>query len=222
MGASARTVRAALLACAVTLAACTTDHDDSQRSAGATTTVSSGVGDAEPKHDRQYCPTCPPPPPPVPPSVPTTGVRPPSTRDPRETPKPDPIAVNEIHIERHQGFDRVVFGFGGIGIPGWQADYVGQATPRGRPLALLVAGKSILRLSFYSVAPWEAGLRGYDGPNPLGDPAAQQVGEVHLAPTYGEGADRITEAFIGTRSAQPRFTVTRLSDPLRLAVDIYA
>ncbi|MFE3190024.1 hypothetical protein ACFXHA_13520 [Nocardia sp. NPDC059240] len=154
--------------------------------------------------------------------VPTSPITPgPTTTPATTTPAPpDRIAVNEIQLEHHDGFDRVIYGFGGIGVPAWQADYVAEATPRGRPTALLVAGASILRIVFYANAPAKVGLPAYGGTNPLADAKTPAITEVHLTTPYDDGAQPTTESFIGTTADRPHFTVTRLLDPPRLAVDI--
>ncbi|GAB2550122.1 hypothetical protein GCM10027167_66010 [Nocardia heshunensis] len=212
-----------LLACTVSLAACATDHTGQGPGTTTITASADSPGNSDPKHDDQYCPTCP-----TPSRVPGLVVLPTS---PLPTPPvsttslppapPDPIAVDGIQLEHHDTFDRVIYSTGSVGIPAWQADYVAEATPRGRPTALLVTGRSILRILFYAPAPEKVGLPAYIGPNPLAATGFPALTEVHLTQAYDDGSQSTTESFIGTDATRPHFTVTRLLDPPRLAVDVY-
>ncbi|MFZ2172671.1 MAG: hypothetical protein WAW17_01285 [Rhodococcus sp. (in: high G+C Gram-positive bacteria)] len=128
--------------------------------------------------------------------------------------------VSGMHFERQDGFDRIIYDFGGIYTPSWRAEYVAEATPRGQETSAPVNGQSILQIYFFDTVfmdQGENGNVGYSGPNPLSDPAAHSVAEVHLTPSYEE----TTQSFIGLRTDHPQYQVTRLTDPSRIAVDIY-
>lgn len=162
------------------------------------------------------------------PALPTL-VPPPATPEPPGTSTvPNGPAVGEpvvagvtasgMHVERHDGFDRIVYDFGGIDSPSWRAEYVAEATQRGKETATQIAGRSILQIHFFdTVPPAESGIAAYSGPNPLSDPAAHSVVEVHLTPNY-EGA---TQSFVGLRADHPQFRVGILTEPIRIAVDVY-
>jgi hypothetical protein len=78
-----------------------------------------------------------------------------------------------MYVERHDGFDRIVYDFGGTYTPGWRAEYVAEATVRGQETSTPINGRSILQIYFFgTVSSTESGIAGYNGPNPLSDPAA--------------------------------------------------
>ncbi|BAH51233.1 AMIN-like domain-containing (lipo)protein [Rhodococcus opacus] len=128
------------------------------------------------------------------------------------------VTASGMHIERHDGFDRVVYDFGGTWVPRRRAEYVAEATPRGAETAIPINARSILQIYFFdTLPPAESGIAAYSGPNPLSDPAAHSVVEVHLTPNF----ERTTQSFIGLRTGHPRFQVATLSEPTRVVVDIY-
>ncbi|KAA0016305.1 AMIN-like domain-containing (lipo)protein [Antrihabitans cavernicola] len=123
-----------------------------------------------------------------------------------------------MRIERHEGFDRVSYYFGGACCPGWRAEYVAEATERGRSTSTSMSGRSILQIYFYDTASaLESGTIEYNGPNPLTDPAARNVVEVVLTPSF----ERTTQSFLGIRADHPNFLVNTRYDPARVVVDIY-
>lgn len=128
------------------------------------------------------------------------------------------VTASGMHIERHDGFDRIVYDFGGTYAPGWRAEYVAEATQRGQETATRLNGRSILQIYFFDTdSSAESGIAAYNGPNPLSDPAAYSVVEVHLTPNYERG----TQSFVGLRTDYPQFQVTTLTEPTRIAVDIH-
>ncbi|REE70902.1 hypothetical protein C8E05_0232 [Rhodococcus wratislaviensis] len=134
------------------------------------------------------------------------------------TPPVPGVTASGVHVERHDGFDRIVYDFGGTYAPGWRAEYVAEATQRGRETATRINGRSILQIYFFDTdSSAESGIAAYNGPNPLSDPAAYSVVEVHLTPNYERG----TQSFVGLRTDYPQFQVTTLTEPTRIAVDIH-
>lgn len=122
-----------------------------------------------------------------------------------------------MHIERHDRFDRIVYDFGGTYAPRWRRIRLrGNATrPRDRGTN---PGRSILQIYFFDTdSAAESGIAAYNGPDPLSDPAAYSVVEVHLTPNYERG----TQSFVGLRTDYPQFQVTTLIEPTRIAVDIH-
>ena len=127
------------------------------------------------------------------------------------------VTVTDIRIGAHEGFDRVVYEFGGTGTPGWTVGYVEQAIQDGSGAEVEIGGTSILAVTITGVAyPFDSGVEEYAGPDPLTDPSATVVEEVHFGATF-EG---MTQSWIGTTTERPAFTVTTLSNPTRLVVDI--
>ncbi|MFZ2175062.1 MAG: hypothetical protein WAW17_13735 [Rhodococcus sp. (in: high G+C Gram-positive bacteria)] len=128
------------------------------------------------------------------------------------------MTASGMYVERHDGFDRIVYDFCGTYTPGWRAEYVAEATVRGQETSAPINGRSILQIYFFgTVSSADSGITGYSGPNPLSDPAAQNVVEVILAPSYM----KTTQSFVGLRTDHPQFQVTNLRDPARIALDIY-
>ena len=128
------------------------------------------------------------------------------------------VTASGVHLERHDGFDRIVYDFGGTYAPPWHAEYVAEASQRGEQTSTRLAGRSILQIHFFdTVSAAESGIVEYSGPNPVSDPAAHSVVEVLLTPNF-EGA---TQSFVGLRTEYPRFQVTTLTAPTRIAVDIF-
>ncbi|MBD0323269.1 MAG: hypothetical protein ICV72_07780 [Aldersonia sp.] len=127
------------------------------------------------------------------------------------------LTVRDLRIGRHTGYDRVVYEFGGSGVPGYRVGYVDQAVEDGSGDVIDIGGASILAVSISGTAyPFDSGVEPYAGTNPLTEPSAAVVQEVYLGAVY-EG---ITQSYVGTRSTKPAFRVSTLSNPTRLVVDI--
>lgn len=168
------------------------------------------------------------PPDPPPPTDPNAGPGTPDPPTPTTPTTPGPrilvvppvpgVTASGVHIERHDGFDRIVYDFGGTYAPRWRAQYVAEATQRGQETATRIQGRSILQIYFFDTdSAAESGIAAYNGPNPLSDPAAYSVVEVHLTPNYERG----TQSFVGLRTDYPQFQVATLTEPTRIAVDIH-
>lgn len=127
------------------------------------------------------------------------------------------VTVITIRIGRRDGYDRVVYEFGGKGSPGWKVAYVDEAVQDGSGNGLTVQGRSILEVRINGAAyPFDSGVTEYSGPDPLTEPSTTAVAEVHFGATF-EG---ITQSFIGVNAERPQFAVSALSNPTRLVVDI--
>ena len=141
---------------------------------------------------------------------------------PPATPTIAGVTVSAMHVERQDGFDRIVYDFGGTYSPGWRAEYVAEATERGQETATPINGRSILQIYFFdTVPPAESGIPGYHGPNPLSDPLSDPAAHSVVEVLLGQNFDRTTQSFVGLRTDHPQFQVTNLRDPARIAVDIY-
>ncbi len=124
------------------------------------------------------------------------------------------LAVVDIRVGEHQGFDRVVFELSGPGA-GWSIEY-GDATAQGSGMPVEVSGNAVLRVAIHGV--------GYpddlpEGVEPWLEPNVQGPGTsvIEVVPdTIFEG---IHTFFIGTDDELP-FFVGELDDPDRLVIDV--
>ncbi|WP_330228546.1 hypothetical protein OHA40_20705 [Nocardia sp. NBC_00508] len=127
------------------------------------------------------------------------------------------LTVTDIRLGRQPGVDRVVYELGGVGAPGWLVRYTDQAVQDGSGRQVDVAGQSILEVRILGSAyPFDSGVTPYAGPDPAVDPAVPGVAGVYRSTVF-EGA---AQSFIGVRADRPAFSVTTLSNPTRLVVDI--
>ncbi|WP_213577105.1 hypothetical protein [Rhodococcus sp. USK13] len=134
-----------------------------------------------------------------------------------ETSGPAKLTVTDIRIGRHEGFDRVVYELGGTGTPGWRVEYVDEAVQDGSGRSIPVSGNGILQVLIDGSAyPFDSGVEGYAGPNPLPGEPGGVVTEVNGALVF-EG---VTQSFIGVTRPDRPFTVSSLSGPTRVVVDI--
>jgi hypothetical protein len=127
------------------------------------------------------------------------------------------LTVRDLRIGRHDGYDRVVYEFGGEGTPGYRVGYVESAVQDGSGNPIEVPGESLLQVSITGTSyPFDSGVEAYAGTNPLAEPSAEVVNAVYLGAVY-EG---VTQSVIGVRDPEPAFRVSTLSNPPRLVVDI--
>ncbi|MCX5043688.1 hypothetical protein OG921_10980 [Aldersonia sp. NBC_00410] len=127
------------------------------------------------------------------------------------------LTVRDLRIGRQDGFDRVVYEFGGTGTPGYRASYVHSAVQDGSGKPIEVPGESILQVSITGTSyPFDSGIEPYSGANPLAEPSAEVVNAAYLGAVY-EG---VTRSVIGVRGAKPAYRISTLSNPTRLVVDI--
>ncbi|SEL88786.1 hypothetical protein SAMN05444583_116122 [Rhodococcus maanshanensis] len=127
------------------------------------------------------------------------------------------LTVSGLRVGGQDGYDRVVYELGGTGVPGWSVRYVDLAVQEGSGDVIPVAGEAILEVLITgSGYPFDTGVAEYDGPNPLPGGGSELVTEARISGVF-EGT---TQAFIGLESGGHPFTVSTLSDPTRLVVDI--
>lgn len=126
------------------------------------------------------------------------------------------VTVSDIRVGAHDGFDRVVFEVGGDGTPGWDVQYVDEATSQGMGDAVEVAGDAVLQVTLTGAGyPYDTGVEEYSAAAPLSAPNTAAVTEVVFDATY-EGT---TVAFVGTRARAP-FRVYLLEGPARVVVEV--
>jgi hypothetical protein len=126
------------------------------------------------------------------------------------------LAVTDVRVATHDGFDRIVFETDGDGTPGWFAEYA-EATAQGSGEPVEVEGEVTLRVAITMVtlppdlpddlAPW-------DGER-LDGPAGGVVLEV-VEDTIFEGHHTF---FVGLDDERP-FLVERFDDPDRVVIDV--
>ncbi|MFC7451435.1 AMIN-like domain-containing (lipo)protein [Rhodococcus daqingensis] len=127
------------------------------------------------------------------------------------------LTVAGLRVGAHDGYDRVVYELGGTGVPGWSVRYVDLAVQEGSGDVIPIAGETILEVLITgSGYPFDTGVHEYDGPNPLPGEDTELVTEARISGVF-EGT---TQSFIGLESGGHPFSVSTLSDPTRLVVDI--
>lgn len=138
----------------------------------------------------------------------------------RKTRVPDPgavaISLSSITVNSQVDRDEAIFEFTGTSIPGWAVQSVGEAVQNGTHDILPIPGRSILEvLIFEAPSPFTA-AETYTGPPVVSNPDGSQIIMVQYA-TYGKG---VTQAFIGLNAPQPAFSVSALTNPTRIVVDV--
>ncbi|WP_430331686.1 AMIN-like domain-containing (lipo)protein [Rhodococcus sp. ACT016] len=127
------------------------------------------------------------------------------------------LTITDIRVGKHDGFDRVVYEFGGTGTPGWRAEIVSTATQQGSGKPLAVSGQGILQVLIDgSSMPFMTNVDPYSGPNPLEIQDPVVVTEVRDAGIF-EGTD---QTLIGLSDRNVSYRVYTLTEPTRLVVDI--
>lgn len=134
-----------------------------------------------------------------------------------KTLRPEPpaqLAVGDVTVASHGGYDRLVVTLHGAGQPGWFVDYVPSPMQEtiGKPIK--VSGNAFLNINIDgTVSRAEAGLA---SPAPI-DISAASSNVVDLV-NVGTIDDR-TQLILGLRTAAP-YSVQLASDPTRLIIDI--
>jgi hypothetical protein len=125
------------------------------------------------------------------------------------------LTVTAVRAAAHDGFDRVVFEFAGEGTPGWDVQYVAEATAEGTGKPLGLAGPDFLRVVLRGVTnPYEAAA-----PELTRGAAAVGGTDVVTGAFYDGTVEGQALAYVGTRSTAP-FRVYALTGPSRLVVDV--
>lgn len=127
------------------------------------------------------------------------------------------LTVTDVRVGEHEGYDRVVYELGGTGTPGWRVQYVDEAVQDGSGKTVPVSGSGILQVLIDGSAyPFDSGVEGYAGPDPVPGTPGGAVTGVHGALVF-EG---VTQSFIGVSQPGSPFSVTALTNPTRVIVDI--
>ncbi|MFM1723761.1 MULTISPECIES: hypothetical protein [Rhodococcus] len=127
------------------------------------------------------------------------------------------LTISDMRIGTHDGFDRVVFEFGGTGTPGWRSEIVSTANQQGSGKPLAVSGQAILQVMITGASmPYATGVEEYAGPNPLEAAPGGIVTEVRDAGIF-EGTD---QTLIGLARPDADYRVYTLDNPTRLVVDV--
>lgn len=125
------------------------------------------------------------------------------------------LTVTDVLVESHIDGDRVVYVFDGNGTPGWSARYVDTAIQDGSGAAVDVPGETVLEVALTGTGyPFDTGIAPYAGPNPR--PGVGMITQVRLGGVF-EG---VTQSFIGLATAPRPASVSLLTDPMRVVVDI--
>jgi hypothetical protein len=126
------------------------------------------------------------------------------------------VTVSDIRVGRQDGFDRVVFEFGGTGTPGWDVRYVDAASSQGSGDSVDVAGNAVLQVTLTGAGyPYATGVQEYSASGPLSAADTATVTEVVFDATF-EGT---TVAFVGTTERAP-FRVYLLDNPGRVVLEV--
>ncbi|MCK0439117.1 hypothetical protein MUG78_06460 [Gordonia alkaliphila] len=125
------------------------------------------------------------------------------------------LTVTDVRVGGHDGFDRVVFEFGGVGTPGWRVQFTDDPRQDGSGDPVIVPGRAVIAVTLIGVGyPGDTGVAEYSGPNPVAGVGG--ITQVNLEGVF-EGQQL---AFIGVSAAQPAVAVSALSSPTRLVIDI--
>jgi hypothetical protein len=139
------------------------------------------------------------------------------TAGPDETDgEPGTLAVTDVRVGTHDGFDRIVFETDGDGTPGWFVEYA-EATAQGSGEPVEVEGEVTLRVAITMVTlppDLPDDLEPWDGER-LDGPAGGIVLEV-VEDTIFEGHHTF---FVGLDEERP-FLVERFDDPDRVVIDV--
>lgn len=123
--------------------------------------------------------------------------------------------ITDVRIGHHDGFDRVVFEFHGIGTPGWTAQYVPEASSQGSGQPIRLRGEAVLSVAITGVGyPTDTGIQEFRR-GAVVIHGTDVVTEVFFDSTF-EG---MSQAFVGTTAERP-FRVYLLPNPARVVVEV--
>ena len=128
------------------------------------------------------------------------------------------LAVTDVRVATHAGFDRIVFEIEGDGAAGWDVRYVEEARSQGRGDAIEVDGDAVLSIAVRNVAlppdlpddieVWDTGrLAG-----PEGGVVTEVVGDTIFEGQY---------VFFAGLDLERPFLVERFEGPQRIVIDIF-
>lgn len=123
------------------------------------------------------------------------------------------LAVTNIRVGSHNGFDRVVFDLSGTGNPGWRAEYTRDATELGSGHSIHCTCPQALTIDIDgTVAPY---LVGASDPHLDKVPGIGGVTEIITA-----GTEPGRSQFVIGLGGQTPYSVDMLENPARAVVDI--
>ncbi|TNC18026.1 hypothetical protein FHE66_08495 [Georgenia sp. 311] len=129
-------------------------------------------------------------------------------------PSGDLLLPVDLRVGDHEGYERVVIDLEGVGVPGWQTEYVTEAIEDGRGERVDVAGDAILSVYVSGTRYPHEGEAHYVSQGPVD--GSDVIEEVHYLGTF-EG---LTQLFIGVDGGPADYRVLTLSNPARLVIDI--
>lgn len=131
--------------------------------------------------------------------------------------QPGVVAVVDLRIGVHDGFDRIVFEFAGDGVAGWDLRYVDTAYAQGSGFVIDLAGDAVLAIALHNVTlPPElpADISRWDQDR-VAPPPGSIIQEL-LHDTIFEG----TQTFFVGLDAERAFRIGRFTDPQRIVIDV--
>lgn len=128
---------------------------------------------------------------------------------------PAQLAVTNVKVENHEGFDRVIFELQGTGEPGWFIDYTPTPVQQGSGSPIQFNGHTALNVNIDgTVYPFELGIEN----NNVGiiPGSGKTITEVHSVGTF-EGRSQFV---IGLNGNSRPYSVQRQADPSQITIDI--
>jgi hypothetical protein len=127
----------------------------------------------------------------------------------------DQVALADVRVGTHDGYDRVTFEFAGDGAPGWVVQYVEEPTAQGSGRPVELAGDAALSGLIRPVARPGTTDTSYDGPERITAERLEVIEEVVVGTTFEANLG----IFVGVDEQVP-FRVQRFADPPRVVVDV--
>lgn len=127
------------------------------------------------------------------------------------------LAVTDVRVAAHDGFDRVVFDVEGEGDPGWSVRYVDEARAAGSGQPIDVEGEAILSVALRHLAypaDLPEGIDRWDEERREGPPGG--VIEEVVSGTLFEGV----QTFYVGLSGQHPYVIERFRSPTRVVIDV--
>ncbi|MGY2075984.1 AMIN-like domain-containing (lipo)protein [Blastococcus sp. SYSU DS0828] len=130
------------------------------------------------------------------------------------------VALTDVRLGAHEGFDRLVFELAGEGEAGWRVGYTDEPRAQGSGAPVEVPGDAVLGITLTNIAlPFDApeGVQPWEGPDQQAI-AGATVLDTLVEDTLFEGHYTF---FAGVDRERP-FAVGLLNSPQRIVVDILA